>query len=442
MGTKSLAIRVENLKKSYKLYLEPIDRLKEALHPFKKKYHTDFNALNGVSFSIDRGETVGIIGRNGSGKSTLLKMITGVLTPTEGRIEVNGKISAILELGAGFNPELNGLENIYLNTSINGISKEDTDKKIDEIVAFSELGEFIYQPIKTYSSGMKARLGFAVAINAEPDILIVDEALAVGDAAFQRKCFAKMEEIRKSGATILFVSHSEANIVNLCTRAIWLSNGEKIIEGEAKLVTGLYMKNSNKKVVDRATIVKELEALKKEKSTTKTSSIKELNKPSIEEYYDTSLKAKSTIVYEENGARIENVFIKDKDDNQVNVLKNGETYRYCYDVTYSQDYENIRCGMVIKTTNGVSLSAGQYPFYKTKEGVKVEKAKRYRMEWKFRCLFGEGTYFTNCGTYDLKRQIQLHRITDAYMFKVINNSQSVNAGVTTLLESGSLIDVS
>src|SRR5690554_6263265 len=192
---KDIAVRVQNLSKAYKLYQRPIDRLKESLNPFKKKYHKEFYALKDMSFEIKKGETVGIIGKNGSGKSTLLKMITGVTTPTSGRVTVNGKISAILELGAGFNPEMTGLQNIYLNTSINGMSKQETDKKIDEIIAFAELGYFISQPVKTYSSGMKARLAFAVAINVEPDILIVDEALSVGDAAFQRKCFAKIEQI-------------------------------------------------------------------------------------------------------------------------------------------------------------------------------------------------------------------------------------------------------
>jgi len=441
---KNIAIKVQNLTKIYKLYKEPIDRLKEALHPLKKKYHNDFHALNDVSFEIKKGETVGIIGRNGSGKSTLLKIITGVLTPSSGRTNVHGKISAILELGAGFNPEMSGMENIYLNTSINGINKEQTDKKIQEIVKFSELGEFIHQPIKTYSSGMKARLGFAVAINIDPDILIVDEALAVGDAAFQRKCFAKMQEIRKDGATILFVSHSEGSIVSLCSRAIWLSKGEKVIEGEPKLVTGLYMKNAQKKQIDKQEIKEEFEELKKNRDKTKEKKTKKQekeSKSSIEEFYDLSLKPKSTIYYEENGAKIENIFIENMQKNSVNVLKQGELYNYCFDVIYMNDYQNIRLGMAIKTINGVLLTAGQYPFFKTKEGIKVTKGKRYKMQWTFRCLFGEGNYFTNCGTYDIQSQKQLHRVTDAYMFKVINHSKSVNAGVTTLLKNGVLDEI-
>lgn len=239
---KNIAIKVQNLTKTYKLYAKPIDRLKESLHPLKKKYHKDFYALNDVSFEIKKGETVGIIGKNGSGKSTLLKIITGVLTPTSGRVVVHGKISAILELGVGFNPEMTGIENIYLNTSINGMSKQETNKIIDEIVAFAELGEHIHQPTKTYSSGMKARLAFSVSINVKPEILIVDEALAVGDMNFQAKCMTAMENIRNSGATVLFVSHSIDSIKSLCQRAIYLKNGHMMACGEAKDISELYIK--------------------------------------------------------------------------------------------------------------------------------------------------------------------------------------------------------
>ena len=182
---ENIAIKVKNLTKLYHLYNKPQDRVKEALNPFKKSYHHDFYAMNDVTFEIKKGETVGIIGKNGAGKSTLLKMITGVLTPTSGEVEVNGKIASLLELGAGFNPEMTGIENIYLNGTIMGFTKEEMDSKVDAILEFADIGEFIYQPVKMYSSGMFARLAFSVAINVEPDALIVDEALSVGDMAFQ-----------------------------------------------------------------------------------------------------------------------------------------------------------------------------------------------------------------------------------------------------------------
>ena len=204
---EEVVIKIENLSKVYKLYNSPVDRLKESLHPLRKQYHHDFYALNNVSFEIKKSESVGIIGKNGSGKSTLLKILTGVLTPTSGTVKVNGKVSALLELGAGFNPELSGIENVYFNGMLMGYTREDMAERLDEILSFADIGNFVHQPVKTYSSGMFVRLAFAVAINVDPDILIVDEALAVGDIKFQRKCFLKIEELRKSNKSILFVSH-------------------------------------------------------------------------------------------------------------------------------------------------------------------------------------------------------------------------------------------
>lgn len=231
---KDIAIKVENLSKVYKLYNAPTDRMKEALNPFKKSYHKEFYALNDVSFEIKRGETVGIIGKNGSGKSTLLKIITGVLNPTAGKVTVNGRISALLELGAGFNPEYTGMENIYFQGNIMGFSREEMEAKVDGILKFADIGAFIDQPVKNYSSGMFARLAFAVAINVEPEILIVDEALSVGDMAFQAKCFNKFKEFREKNITILFVTHSTDLIIKYCQSAILINEGVKIKDGESK----------------------------------------------------------------------------------------------------------------------------------------------------------------------------------------------------------------
>ncbi|MDK2047645.1 ABC transporter ATP-binding protein [Aliarcobacter butzleri] len=222
------AIKVNHLTKVYKLYDKPIDRLKESLHPLKKKYHKEFYALNDVSFEIKKGETVGIIGKNGAGKSTLLKIITGVLTPSSGHVHVNGRIASLLELGAGFNPEYTGVENIFLQGTLMGYSHEEMESKIDEILAFADIGDFVYQPVKSYSSGMFARLAFAVAINVDPDILIVDEALSVGDFAFQAKCFQRFQTFQKAGKTILFVSHSTQQIIQYCNKAMLIHGGNLI----------------------------------------------------------------------------------------------------------------------------------------------------------------------------------------------------------------------
>jgi len=227
-------IKVTNLTKIYHLYDKPQDRLKEALNPFKKSYHHDFFAMDNVSLEINKGETVGIIGKNGAGKSTLLKMITGVLTPTSGSIETTGTISSLLELGAGFNPDMTGMENIYLNGTLMGFSKEEMLTKVDAILEFADIGEFIYQPVKMYSSGMFARLAFSVSIAVEPDILIVDEALSVGDMAFQMKCFKKFQDFQAQGKTILFVTHALDTVIRYCSRSIVIDEGHKVFDGSSK----------------------------------------------------------------------------------------------------------------------------------------------------------------------------------------------------------------
>lgn len=233
------ALQITDVSKLYKLYDKPSDRLKETFSK-NKVYHSEFYALNNINFSIGKGETVGIIGRNGSGKSTLLKIITGVLNPTSGNVTVNGKVSALLELGAGFNMECTGIENIYLNGTIMNIPKKEVDKKIDDIIKFADIGEHINQPVKTYSSGMFVRLAFAVAISVDPEILIVDEALAVGDTRFQVKCMDKFMEFMKAGKTILFVSHDLNSVKRFCKRAIWINSGSVVMDGDVDEVTDSY----------------------------------------------------------------------------------------------------------------------------------------------------------------------------------------------------------
>ncbi len=239
---KSSAIKISGLTKRYPLYNNPQDRFKEALNPFRKSYHHDFYAMKDVTIDIGRGETVGIIGKNGAGKSTLLKMITGVLTPTSGTIEVQGRIASLLELGAGFNPEMTGLENIYLNGMLMGFTDKEMDGKIEAILEFADIGEFIHQPVKMYSSGMFARLAFSVSINVEPDILIIDEALSVGDMAFQMKCFKKFQDFQKEGRTILFVTHALDTVIRYCSRGIVIDAGEKICDSSSKEAVDIFKK--------------------------------------------------------------------------------------------------------------------------------------------------------------------------------------------------------
>ncbi len=237
-----IAIKVDDVSKIYKLYHKPSERLLDALGFARKGKFKEHRALNHVSFAVEKGETVGIIGTNGSGKSTILKIITGVLSPTEGTVEVAGRISALLELGAGFNMEYTGIENVYLNGMMMGFSREEMDARLDEILQFADIGDFVNQPCKTYSSGMFVRLAFAVAINIDPEILIVDEALSVGDVFFQAKCYKKFEDFKAQGKTIIFVSHDISSVAKYCDRVILLNKGDKLSEGNPKDTINLYKK--------------------------------------------------------------------------------------------------------------------------------------------------------------------------------------------------------
>lgn len=254
--SSNFAIKVENLSKSYQIYEKPHDRLKQSILPKliqlfgkgTKQYFREFSALKNVTFEVKRGETVGIIGRNGSGKSTLLQMICGTLNPTQGNIQVNGRVAALLELGAGFNPEFTGRENIFTNGALLGLSKDGIEKKFDAILAFADIGLFIDQPVKTYSSGMFVRLAFAIAANLEPDVLIIDEALAVGDMAFQAKCMARIRALMDRGTTVLFVSHDLGSVRNICQRVLWIKGGRQIAFGDPKTIVDSYVREMNEEL--------------------------------------------------------------------------------------------------------------------------------------------------------------------------------------------------
>lgn len=267
-----VVIRVENLSKCYQIYNKPSDRLKQFLYPSIKRavgktvhnYYQDFWALNNINFAIPKGQTVGVIGKNGSGKSTLLQIICGTLTPTTGLVNTQGRIGALLELGSGFNPEFTGRENVYLNASVLGLKKEEIEAKLDDILSFADIGNFIDQPVKKYSSGMSVRLAFAVQAQIEPDILIVDEALAVGDARFQAKCFSRLKKLKENGTSILLVTHSSEQIVQHCSYALLLNNGQQVAEGNPKLVVNqyhdiLFGKTSSKLKSDQASAGNTLE---------------------------------------------------------------------------------------------------------------------------------------------------------------------------------------
>lgn len=339
--TNDIAIRIENLSKVYKIFDRPIDRMKEALHPFHKRYSRDFYALKNISFTLKKGETLGIIGKNGAGKSTLLKIITGVLTPSSGHIEVNGRIASLLELGAGFNPEMTGIENIYMNGTLMGYSKEEMDERINNIVSFADIGDFINQPVKMYSSGMFARLAFAVNVFIEPDILIVDEALAVGDIFFQNKCFKKFEDLRTKGVTILFVSHDLGSIRQLASKTLWLENGIFRNFGDTQLVCLSYqneqVEESNKQVI--------LET----KNNEYINIYKEENKYLFPKIYAKGEKILSKDV------SIESAFFKDKNDKIVTELTTDNKYTMSIVAKFNKAMDDIIFGFILENNIGIQI---------------------------------------------------------------------------------------
>ena len=238
--TDDIAISVKNLTKKYRIFGHPGDRIKQALTFGRVRFHREFTALQDVSFEIKKGETVGIIGRNGSGKSTLLQLICGILKPTSGTVEVNGRVSALLELGAGFNPEFTGRENVYFQGAVMGLMKAEMDERFDDIAAFADIGEFIDQPVRTYSSGMFVRLAFAVAISSDPEILVIDEALSVGDVVFQHKSKKRIQQLRDSGTSLLLVSHDRNAITAMCNRCILLDKGQLVMDAAPAEVMDYY----------------------------------------------------------------------------------------------------------------------------------------------------------------------------------------------------------
>lgn len=443
----NIAIRVSNLSKCYHIYDQPHDRLKQSLYPRlqrlvgkqPKHYFREFWALKDVSFEIKKGETVGIIGRNGSGKSTLLQLICGTLHPTAGQIQTNGRIAALLELGSGFNPEFTGRENVYMNAAVLGLSKEETDGRFDDIVAFADIGEFIEQPVKTYSSGMMVRLAFAVAINVDPEILIVDEALSVGDELFQRKCFSRIEAIRASGATILFVSHSGGQIVELCDRAVLMDAGERLAVGQPKQIVGRYQKLLYAPAEARESMREQIRrmdeqpiASAKQIDDAKTNPVEHVeHAQEQQESFDPNLKPSSTIEYESHGAYIETPAVLTMSGEKVNNLVRGKTYRYAYTVRFTKSASNVRFGLMIKTTSGVELGGGASASSAKDSLAYVQSGATYQVEFRFRCTLNAGVYFLNAGTVgDINgSETYLHRLIDAAMFRVMPDSENLATGM-------------
>jgi len=407
LSTHDIAIRLEKVSKYYKLYRQPIDRLKEALNPFGKTYHHRYFALKHVSLNIFKGEVLGIVGPNGAGKSTLLKIVAGVLTPSEGKVERSGKINAILELGAGLKPEMTGRENIRLHLEINQIADNLKEHMLEEIVNFAEIGEFIDQPVKTYSSGMKSRLGFSIATSMEPDILIVDEALSVGDVSFKLKSYSRMKELMKNGCTVLYVSHDIQSVINLCDSAILIMDGRLLKRGSPREIAEEYQrllfseKNHSEKTENGLCISSEVIHRKKK-----------------EGFYSPELE-KPPRVLQNRRVSIETVEIVDETGEVVNILKKGSHYKVTMDVLFEEPFSNAMFGIQFKTVNGIYIyGLRDESFYDTP----LYRGDRLRITYEFQNDLLPGTYYLNLGVASTVegKILYLTELAEASPFKVID----------------------
>jgi lipopolysaccharide transport system ATP-binding protein len=443
MSSESI-ITVDGVSKAFPIYEKPYHRLMQMLSPRaqKKRWFREFHALRNVDFEIGRGETLGIVGRNGSGKSTLLQIICGTLAPSSGSVVVNGRVAALLELGAGFNPEFTGRENVYLNGTVLGLTRSEIEQRYDEILSFADIGEFIEQPVKSYSSGMYIRLAFAVAINVMPDVLVIDEALSVGDEAFQRKCFARIQRIKDAGATVLFVSHSAGTVTELCDRAILLDRGELIAQGAPKFVVSRYHKLLYAPV-DRAFQVREQiredtiqvqgeAALVRDADESDAALVRGALQEVVvqEDYMDAGLIPQSTVRYSDRGAHIEDAHIETVDGRPVNVLIGGGRYVYTYRVRFDCDSDRVRFGMMIKTVTGVELGGGASQAQAI-AGTPHLRGEVVFIRFQFRCMLAPGVYFLNAGVLSLVdgEEIFLDRYLDVAMFRVLPDPDRLATGV-------------
>ncbi len=429
-----VAIRLQQLSKNYRIYAQPVDRLKQAMWRGKRQYFKEFTALKPMDLTINRGEVLGIVGRNGSGKSTLLQLICGTLQPTTGSVEAHGRISALLELGAGFNPEFTGKENVYLNAAILGLSQAEIDEKYDAIVEFAAIGEHIHQPVKSYSSGMYVRLAFSVAVATQPDILVVDEALAVGDEVFQRKCYARIMEMQSRGATILFVSHSANKVIEMCDRTILLDDGEFLMDGMPKKVLAYYHKlifaSPEAKQKIRREIVAEKGGEARACEPLADGSQVIAQESFARTHFDPNMKPETTFVHMERGVDIVDYGLYDHDNNQVNYVELHQLYTIRFTVKFMEKQEKVRFNYRIKNLKGMVIG-GNNSHQHDEELVTVKADVEIAVEMDFICTLLPDSYFITLGcsgNMDEGKE-PLQRVDDALMFKVLPREDGFAAGV-------------
>jgi len=420
------AIAVEHVSKVYKLYDKPMDRLKEALRLTRKQKYHEAHALSDISFDVRQGECVGIIGTNGSGKSTILKIITGVLNPTGGKVTVNGRISALLELGAGFNMEYTGIENIYLNGTMNGFSNEEIKARMQDILDFADIGDYVHQPVKTYSSGMFVRLAFSVAINIDPEILIVDEALSVGDVFFQAKCYHKFDEFKKMGKTIIIVSHDLSSIAKYCDRVILLNRGVKLGEGSPKamiddykrVLVGQYELPESK---SEQNLLQDTQIQEAAASQTDVSKRKHAGQQEEE-----SAQESKTLEYGTEQAKIEEIYLTDDRGTRTNSILKGLLFHIHMKVRFYQDLPAPIFAFSFKTAKGTEITGTNTMFEKAfLEPVKADAVKEICFTQKMSLQGGEYLLSFGVTGYEGDDFKVYHRLYDALDVTVVSDKNTV-----------------
>lgn len=444
-NTQKTMISVSDITKVYRLYDKPIDRLKESVSLRHRNYHRDFYALKHVSFDVKKGEAVGIIGTNGSGKSTMLKIITGVLTPTEGQLQTEGVVCALLELGAGFNQDYTGIENIYMNGTMMGFSREEMDAKLQDILDFADIGDFVYQPVKSYSSGMFVRLAFALYISVDPDVLIVDEALSVGDVFFQAKCYHRMDELKRRGTTILMVTHDLGSVMKYCDRVVLLNRGEKVAEGLPGEMVDLYKKilagqyTGNEDFVDKqdfgvdtvgSVAVKSGTAAESEKAAEDAEGgvgAAALDELPPGELMQSRLTMNPSVQHYGNGkAEIYDIGIRDAHGKLTNVILKGEEFSIVEKIRFHEPVASPIFTFTIKDKRGMDLS-GTNTMFEGKDIPAVKAGDEYCCVFKQRMNLQGGEYLLSisCTGFEQGEHTVYDRKYDVLSLTVLSNKNTV-----------------
>lgn len=425
---KEIALEAKNIDKTYKIYGDPVNILKQKICDIlklNKKYYKSHKALKNISIKLAKGETLGIIGKNGSGKSTLLEIITGTLMPDRGKIYKKGRVAALLELGSGFNPEFTGIENIYFNAQLLGLKKSEIDKSLKKIVKFADIGDFIDKPIKIYSSGMMVRLAFAVQAHIKPDILIVDEALAVGDELFQKKCYNRIKELKQEGTSIILVTHSCQQINTHCDSAVFIHKGNLIRRGKPKHITGLYQQliSIDESLWEQAIRNYEQQIAKNDE-----------NRGSNLTSNGNNLLPKSRYVYETNGAQIERITVNTTEESNTNQIKYKDAFHVEVEYLASENIEGVCCACTIADKNGKKVCGQRHPTTRKNINNNVKTGQRVKYRFYFKGNLWPGRYFVTAGVFTEVNDIQVfkHRIIDAITFEVRSSEQTLQVGLTSM----------